>query len=79
MRVKDLPELINRIDARGIYHRPPFLHCAVCGGEYSAHRGDYFAAHPETQLACCGRAMRLVRRVSRLIRVKPGEVERVEA
>ena len=47
----------------------PFLACDLCGGRYSAHRGDYVAADPRTELACCGVALRLVREEMRLIPV----------
>jgi hypothetical protein len=35
------------------------MYCHTCGEEYSANRGDYFAANPDTVLTCCGEPMRL--------------------
>lgn len=63
LRVRDLlsgrPQSFNR----------PFLHCRWCGGEYSAHRGDYFAAHPNTVLRCCGQPLRLVVKLTEYRRI----------
>lgn len=70
MRINDLPDLSNTIDERGVYHPPPFLYCRVCGGEYSAHRGDYFAVAPEGEITCCDVPCVLVRRESRLVPVE---------
>lgn len=42
--------------------RHPLLYCRVCGGEYSANPGDYFAANPETVFTHCGRVMALVQK-----------------
>lgn len=67
MRIADLPNLGPGVDARGCYHPPPFLYCAVCGGEYSAHRGDYFAHAPEGEITCCGSPCTLMRRETRLV------------
>lgn len=54
VRVRDLPD------------RPTpgvLLKCVGrCQGEYSACRGDYFMADPETIPRCCGRALILVRK-----------------
>lgn len=47
-----------------------FLYCIECSGEYSAQRGDYFMASPDTVMTCCDQPMRLVRRQSRLVGVK---------
>lgn len=46
-----------------------FLICLECHSEYSAQRGDYFAADPQTVMECCGEPMKLVRRESRLVEV----------
>jgi hypothetical protein len=46
--VSQLPDLF------GARSPVPMLYCSVCGGEYSAHRGDYFAASPGTKMLCCG-------------------------
>ena len=51
-------QLTNQIGVPGPH---PFLYCAICGGQYSANRGDYFAAAPDTVLTCCNEPMRLVR------------------
>ena len=40
------------------------LQCAICAGEYSATRGDYFMAHPGDTPMCCGEPLTLVRRVT---------------
>lgn len=59
MRYKELPE---RTDA--------FLFCPRCHGEFSAWKGDYFWADPESVVRHCGCIlMVLVRRVSFLERV----------
>ena len=51
VRVGDLTDQIGKPGPR------PFLLCRVCGGEYSADAGDYFAAEPETVLRCCRKPM----------------------
>jgi uncharacterized C2H2 Zn-finger protein len=87
MRVKDLPardrtyRTVEDVDGSTytVQGRPVFLHCPRCGAEYSATRGDYFAADPDQIIRCTGddgarhRAinMRLVRRVSELVEVDP--------
>lgn len=53
IRVADLPD---ESSTRAL------LHCPRCGGEYSAYRGDYFMARPETVMKCCRRPLRLVTR-----------------
>lgn len=65
MKVKDLPSsdrthttLPNGGTLEGV---PTFLYCRRCGAQYSATRGDYFAAHPDTVLRCCGEPMVLAR------------------
>lgn len=69
LRVADLPDLQDSTahkDARGrtyyVLNNNPRLRCEHCGGEYSAHRGDYFAADPHTPMTCCDRPLRLVRK-----------------
>lgn len=64
IRVHDLQDQI------GAPHPRPFLHCTVCGAEYSAHAGDYFAAGPDAIMTCCGEPMVLVRRETRLVGVQ---------
>jgi len=56
IRVKDLPSI-----PPNAYPRPLLL-CPSCGGEYSAHQGDYFASDPMTVIRCCNRPVRLVRK-----------------
>lgn len=63
IRVRDLKDQI------GAPYPRPFLHCTVCGAEYSANVGDYFAASPDTVMTCCGEPMLLVRRETRLVEV----------
>ena len=42
------------------------LHCDECGSDYSATHADYSWRVPEDHvLTCCGKPMRLVRRVVR--------------
>jgi hypothetical protein len=53
IRVRDLPES----PAPGV-----MLVCAECGETYSASRGDYFLAAPDTAILCCGEPVRLMRR-----------------
>ena len=60
VHVKDLPDQIGTGGARA------FLFCQVCGGEYSAHKGDYFMAAPDTVMRCCKRPLRLVTRHTEL-------------
>jgi hypothetical protein len=38
------------------------LYCDICGGEYSANKGDYFQCRLDKVLTCCGEPMRLVRK-----------------
>jgi hypothetical protein len=68
IRVQDLPNPADRMIGN-VYHKGPFLCCTSCGGEYSANRGDYFAAKPDLVLRCCGVPMRLVKRDSHLVEV----------
>lgn len=51
VRVKDLPE--PRIPGS-------FLYCSHCGERYSADRGDYFMAHPDTIMRCGQHRQRLI-------------------
>lgn len=51
IRVQDLPDTS--------YTRA-LLRCQTCGGEYSAYRGDYFMADPQTVMRCHGRPLQLV-------------------
>ena len=60
MKVKDLPVWVGT-------GPNPMLYCRVCGGEYSAHRGDYFMSDPEKTMRCCGQPLRLVRKVTRYV------------
>lgn len=52
-RIRDLKDQI------GAPYPRPLMYCHTCGEEYSANRGDYFAANPDTVLTCCGEPMRL--------------------
>ena len=54
IKVKDLSDLVSTG-----YPRPMLL-CRYCGETHSAHKGDYFAADPETKFKHCGRNMALV-------------------
>lgn len=56
MIVAELPDQIEEVGLRA------FLLCRECGGEYSAHAGDYFAADPEREVTCCGEPCVLVKR-----------------
>lgn len=65
----DLPDQVGPNAA----HKGAMLYCDTCGGEYSAHRGDYFMV-PDDQPATCAkghrpRALRLVRKDTRMIEV----------
>ena len=53
MRVRDLIDQLEMAAPR------PILYCSKCGGEYSAHVGDYFLLPPEHVLRCCGRFLHL--------------------
>ena len=50
----------NLKDQIGSAYPRPILYCARCGGEYSANKGDYFMARPDTILKCCKYPMSLV-------------------
>lgn len=54
IRVQDLKDQIGTPQPR------PMLYCRVCGMEYSANKGDYFMARPDTVLRCCHKPMVLV-------------------
>lgn len=47
-------------DQTGASGPRPVLRCAACGGEYSAHAGDYWAADPDYEFECCGEPCALV-------------------
>lgn len=55
--VKDLPELQFLQDSND---PNPFLFCEVCGGHYSATKGDYFWKDEDEVFECCDEPMRLV-------------------
>lgn len=42
------------------------LYCPFCVYDYSAHRGDYFLAHPRMEMRCshCDTPLVLVRKVT---------------
>jgi hypothetical protein len=43
--------------------RGELLWCPNCGGEYTAHAGDYFMWLPDTPIKCeCGEQLLLVRK-----------------
>jgi hypothetical protein len=65
VRVADLPDLLSKPQPH------PSLHCDVCYSDFSAHNGDYWQLPPAHVFTCCGQAMRLVRRETRLITVLP--------
>jgi len=65
VRVRDLPDLF------GTKFPWPVLLCTVCGGEYSAHSGDYFMAAPDTIMKCCRRPMRLMTKRTVYTEVQP--------
>ena len=46
------------------------LKCAICDGEWSATRGDYFMANPDDTPMCCGEPLAFVTRV---VRFEPGK------
>ena len=54
VRVSDLK------DQLGMPFPRPMLYCVECGTEYSANKGDYFAASPDHIFRHCGKPMRLV-------------------
>jgi hypothetical protein len=60
VRVRNLPDR----PAPGVK-----LYCPHCAGEYSATRGDYFMASPDTVMSCCEAPMLLVRETRRLVMV----------
>lgn len=64
--VNKLPDLMGKTG------RLPFLRCPCCACEYSAHKGDYWAAtHPDEPMRCgeCGEPLKLVRRFTRFVEV----------
>jgi len=62
IRVKDLKQQVGTEERGGkLWVVPqPFLYCGHCGNQFSANRGDYFAADPEHVFKCCRRNMLLV-------------------
>ena len=44
----------------GASYPRPLLFCYICGGEYSADRGDYFMIPANHVLTCCGEPLALV-------------------
>jgi hypothetical protein len=53
IRIRELKDQI------GAPYPRPLLICHSCGSEFSANRGDYFAANLETVLTCCGKPLSL--------------------
>lgn len=51
------------------------LYCTRCGDTFSAARGDYFAADPDTELVHCDYDMVLARRQVHIIGISPQEAE----
>lgn len=47
IRIKDLVQ-INKTSPHA------FLFCPECNAEFSATHGDYFSAHPDRVIMCCG-------------------------
>jgi hypothetical protein len=47
VRVRDLQDQTGYNGPRSI------LRCSCCGAEYSANKGDYFAASPDHVFMCC--------------------------
>ena len=78
IKVKDLPErdrtMTDKTAPDGskytLLGHPVFLQCRICGGEFSATRGDYFMASPDQVMTHCGRPMRLVTERRQLIEVR---------
>ena len=77
IRVRDLPERDRTAEEKTtadgskytLLGHPVFLHCRICGGEFSATKGDYFMADPNTVMKHCGRPMHLVTERRQLIEV----------
>lgn len=63
IRVKDLKDQVNTPFPR------PSLYRERCGEHYSANKGDYFMADPDTIMKCCQKPMALVVRRTVLTRV----------
>lgn len=55
-------QLPNQVRLEGPELPGAMLYCAVCGAEYSAHRGDYWNRE-DKPMKCHGRVLKLVRRV----------------
>ena len=67
MLVKNLPQQIGldvRPELKGL-----FLHCAVCGFQYSANSGDYWNLPDNHDLTCCGESLDLCRQETHVIPV----------
>lgn len=54
VRVRDLTDQTRMPFPR------PILRCDECGASFSANKGDYFAAHPDTPMMCCGEPLVMV-------------------
>ena len=68
----DLSEVpVTVADLRDDYEGHVFLVCPICFGEYSAHAGDYWNLPKDHVMQCCDVDMRLVRRETRLVDVRP--------
>lgn len=59
VKVKDLPASPG----------PIHLYCEFCGKTYSAARGDYFMAAPDTVMRCCDEPMVLTHTVTKEVRL----------
>ena len=53
------------------YEGHVFLYCRICHGEYNACARDYFCLPEGHVMTCCEAPLALVRRVTKLVRVKP--------
>lgn len=73
-RKVDLSEVpVTVADLKDHYEGHVFLYCETCFGEYSATKGDYWDMPEEEAFTCdhCGTNLRLVRRETRLVDVRP--------
>jgi hypothetical protein len=52
-----------------LQHAPPGskMYCSLCGAEYSADHRDYFAASKDYVFTCCGKPVRLVRKITSFV------------
>lgn len=55
VRVRDLVDQVFEVKYPG-----RFLLCRICGGEYSAHKGDYWNHPQEYVFKCCDEPMSLM-------------------